>query len=173
MVFSRWHKEDPLIANRLGILEPGQQAEELKADSQTLICVPAVLCDREGARIGYGGGFYDRFFERHRNMTTVGIVFDDFLVSKLPTEAWDRPVDYVCTDLSLITCSEATGLVETHTARIEELSQSGKSLANVGFSPSNPDSLSPQEARELDKECKEPSHFVSFQPVSNRFPVFR
>ena len=105
MAFYPWKSNDPLKLNKIGLEEPSVLADVLTPDSKTVVCVPAVALDRNGVRMGYGGGFYDRFFEEYPNAIMVGVVFEDFLVKELPLEAWDVPMNYVCTDASVIHCS--------------------------------------------------------------------
>lgn len=104
MVFLKWEKSDLLMRNKFGLEEPVGQADELEPNSRTLVCVPAVALDRRGGRMGYGGGFYDRFFSDHPDTLMVGIAFEDFLVNKLPMEVWDVSMNYVCTDASVTPC---------------------------------------------------------------------
>ena len=102
MSFHRWSPEDPLKTNRYGLREPSKEATVLVPSAETLLCIPAVAIDRRGMRIGYGGGFYDRFLVGHPNLSRIGVVFDDFFVEKVPTEALDLPVNYICTEKTLL-----------------------------------------------------------------------
>ena len=92
----------------LGILEPRLDAssrllsaEELADGVQTLLVVPAIAFDAEGYRLGYGGGYYDRLLDRAR-CSAVGLAFHSLVFSRLPREAWDRPVQAVCTEEELL-----------------------------------------------------------------------
>lgn len=61
-----------------------------------VVLVPAVGFDKAKMRLGMGAGCYDRFLPKLKNSCiTIGIVFDEQLVEKLPSEPHDRPVDYV------------------------------------------------------------------------------
>ncbi|MEM7771185.1 MAG: 5-formyltetrahydrofolate cyclo-ligase [Cyanobacteria bacterium P01_E01_bin.6] len=100
-----WHQwspngERPLHKGAFGILEPDPQSPKLNPDQVDLILVPSVACDRQGYRLGYGGGFYDRMFSNSiwRRKPTIGIVFSDMLVDALPIDSWDYPLDAICTD---------------------------------------------------------------------------
>jgi 5-formyltetrahydrofolate cyclo-ligase len=60
--------------------------------------VPALAVDHRGARLGRGGGYYDRALSHARpDATLVAVLFDDELVDHLPAEPHDRPVDAVVT----------------------------------------------------------------------------
>ena len=59
--------------------------------------VPAIALDRHGARLGYGGGFYDRFLAVSAAVP-VGVVFEALLLPRLPREAHDRLVAHIVTE---------------------------------------------------------------------------
>ena len=60
--------------------------------------VGGVAFDREGRRIGYGGGFYDRYLEKHPDHHTVGYAYAFQIYEHLPAEVFDRRVDRVLTE---------------------------------------------------------------------------
>ena len=77
-----------------GIPEP--IADEPIADDETaLVLMPGMAFDHQGRRIGYGGGFYDKFLAAEPNHPTVALCFDFQVVDQLPTEEYDIPVDLV------------------------------------------------------------------------------
>lgn len=77
-----------------GIPEP--IADEPVADDETaLVLMPGLAFDSEGHRIGYGGGFYDRFLEKEPNHPTVALCYDFQMLPELKTEEFDIPVDLV------------------------------------------------------------------------------
>lgn len=66
------------------------------ADDETaLVLMPGLAFDLQGHRIGYGGGFYDRFLAAEPNHPTLALCYDFQLLPALETEAHDIPVDYV------------------------------------------------------------------------------
>lgn len=98
-----WHfyqPSDPLKKGKFGIREPKPETPICPAETVDLILVPAVGCDHRGYRLGYGGGFYDRLFEQSpwQDIPKVGIIFDFAFIPEVPVEAWDIPLDGVCTD---------------------------------------------------------------------------
>lgn len=77
-----------------GIPEPVGDGPE--ADDETaLVLMPGIAFDKEGHRIGYGGGFYDKFLAKEPSHPTVALCYDFQMVDFLETEAFDIPVDMV------------------------------------------------------------------------------
>lgn len=102
LVWHQWAAHDPwpLQQGAFKILEPHPDAPQLTASQVDLILVPAVACDPQGYRLGYGGGFYDRLLSSPEwaNHPTVGIIFDFAHRLQLPHDDWDRPLQAVCTE---------------------------------------------------------------------------
>ena len=66
------------------------------ADDETaLVLMPGLAFDPQGHRIGYGGGFYDKFLSREPNHPTLALCYEFQMLEHLETEAHDIPVDYV------------------------------------------------------------------------------
>lgn len=77
-----------------GIPEP--VADEPVAEDETaLVLMPGLVFDPQGHRIGYGGGFYDKFLCAQPNHPTVALCYDFQMVDQLETEEFDIPVDLV------------------------------------------------------------------------------
>lgn len=73
-----------------------------------LIIVPGVVFDREGYRIGYGGGYYDRFLSKiEKSIPRIAIAFDLQIIDKVPREYYDIPVDYIITEKEIIECNNS------------------------------------------------------------------
>lgn len=86
-----------------GILEPLPDAPILQPDTVDLILVPAVACDYQGYRLGYGGGYYDRLLSlpEWASKPTIGVVFEFAYLPHLPTDTWDIQLHGVCTEKGL------------------------------------------------------------------------
>ena len=99
-----WQQGDDLMKGAYGIQEPTPDSPIISPDEVDLILVPAVACCHQGYRLGYGGGFYDRFLsmDAWKSIPTIGIVFDFAYLPELPVEPWDIKLDAVCTDIKLI-----------------------------------------------------------------------
>lgn len=84
-----------LIAGEFGIHEPFSE-EVVSPEILDLVLVPAVAVDAEGNRIGYGGGYYDRFLKKTApHCRTWAIVFSQQKVEKIPAERHDRTVQVI------------------------------------------------------------------------------
>ena len=90
------HAFDNLKANDWGVLEPPYQ-HDISVDFLDLVIVPMVGGDREGNRIGYGEGFYDRFLSEVE-CPKMGLLFECCLVDHIPTESFDVPLDSIITE---------------------------------------------------------------------------
>ncbi len=77
-----------------GIPEPVAD-EPVAQDTEALVLMPGLAFDRQGHRIGYGGGFYDRFLDREPNHPTVALCYAFQMFDHLETEEFDIPVDCV------------------------------------------------------------------------------
>ncbi len=98
-----WQLGQPLIQGAFNIPEPLSTAPIIPPDRATLMLVPCLGADRQGFRLGYGGGYYDRLLAdpSWQNVVTVGIVFEEFVIDRLPTEHWDRGLLWICSDQNL------------------------------------------------------------------------
>jgi len=89
-------KEMQLQENSYGIPEP-VSGEEIRATQLDMVLVPLLAFDEQGNRIGYGGGFYDRFLATCRpNCIKVGLSFEP-AIARLSPESFDIPLDLCVT----------------------------------------------------------------------------
>jgi 5-formyltetrahydrofolate cyclo-ligase len=97
---------DEVLAAAFGAMEPtgGVTVEPEEVD---VVITPGVAFDRDGGRVGYGGGFYDRFLPRTRpDVAAIAIAFALQVVDEaLPRAAFDRPVDAIVTEDEVIRTS--------------------------------------------------------------------
>ncbi len=91
-----------LVLHRYGMLEPRESCPVFPTHQLQLILVPAIAFDRNGYRLGYGKGFYDRFLPTCPNAVTVGIGFQVQIVDDTFPQPWDVPVQYVFTENGMI-----------------------------------------------------------------------
>lgn len=94
-----------LVTLGFGLRQPRRDAPELPpAEVDGSIDAAVVLglgFDRRGYRLGYGSGYFDRFLAG-RELTTIGLAFDEQLVDRLPAEAHDVPMRLVVTPSELV-----------------------------------------------------------------------
>ena len=107
LYFGEYRNGDQLKANRFGILEPQFSATTI-APLWTLdvILLPLVAFDRNGSRIGMGGGFYDRTLaacvNQPRRPTLIGLAHGCQEVDSISQQSWDIPLDQIITDHEII-----------------------------------------------------------------------
>ena len=100
MQFYSVNNLNELIQNTFGILEPNPVIHTL-VDYNAIECVltPGVAFDLHGYRLGYGGGFYDRFFSQiEKTIPKLGIAFELQKVTALPVETYDYPIHKLITE---------------------------------------------------------------------------
>lgn len=102
MDFYLWSFNDPLTVNQMGIPEP---YKKIKVYPDVLI-VPMVAFDKNKFRLGYGGGYYDRYIKKIsklKNIFKVGFAFSFQEIFKLPIGRYDQRLDVILTDKKIIT----------------------------------------------------------------------
>ena len=87
----------------MGIPEPPETLPEVPPEEIGAALVPAVAFDRAGYRLGRGGGYYDRFLPR-LSCPRIGLCYRAFVLSALPAEDWDVPVDRIITEEGEMLC---------------------------------------------------------------------
>ncbi len=104
LTFRAWRPGEPLVEAKMKIMEPPASAPEVLPD---VLFVPLVAFDRQGGRLGYGAGYYDRSLAKLRALkpvTAIGVAFEVQEQLYLPQEPHDEPLDYVLTEHSVIFC---------------------------------------------------------------------
>ncbi|MCF6460432.1 5-formyltetrahydrofolate cyclo-ligase [Clostridium sp. Cult3] len=88
------------------ILAPKEEYQRIVSpDLVDLVLVPGVAFDERGYRVGYGGGYYDRFFSGlKRDVVKIGLCYELQISSQVPIDSYDIPVDYILTERRLIKC---------------------------------------------------------------------
>jgi 5-formyltetrahydrofolate cyclo-ligase len=110
IVFRELAENSALVSGTFGTAQPGPDAAELEPD---ILLVPLSAFDREGQRIGYGAGYYDRAIARLREKglarQLIGIAFDCQEVPSVPAEPHDVPLDAILTESGLVIISPKIG----------------------------------------------------------------
>ena len=108
--FNRIENKADLVFGIFGLLEPGLDCPEVAAQDIDLFMVPGLAFDQRGARVGYGGGYYDElaaYVRAHPDATAaqfIGFAFDFQLVDTCPSGEWDVPLNSIVTDERVVHC---------------------------------------------------------------------
>jgi len=101
MNFYQWSFNEPLKINKYGIPEPYSK----KLIYPDLILVPLLAFDKNLNRLGYGGGFYDRLFQKldgKKKVIKIGLAFSNQKINSVPVNKHDKKLDYVVTEKYII-----------------------------------------------------------------------
>jgi len=97
MDFFHWSTKDPLLINKYGIPEPTSN----KIRYPNILLVPVVAFDKYFNRIGYGGGFYDRYIKKlkkKKKIITIGLAHSFQKVKKISINKYDIKLDFIVTE---------------------------------------------------------------------------
>ena len=101
MEFYRISDEHDLISGYMGIMEPSDTC--VKAECRNgLFIMPGLAFDYDFHRIGYGGGFYDRYLSADNTFVKAALAFDFLLLDSIPYEEHDLKPDYIITQTQFI-----------------------------------------------------------------------
>jgi 5-formyltetrahydrofolate cyclo-ligase len=101
MNFYSWSRNDPLKINKFGIPEPVSS----KIFYPDILLVPLVAYDRSLNRLGYGGGYYDRYIEKIekiKKVTKIGLAFSFQKISSIPINQYDKKLDFVVNEKEIL-----------------------------------------------------------------------
>ena len=108
MVFARVDDEDEMVEGKFGIPEPAAGAETEDIEEIGVALMPGLAFDKRGARVGYGGGYYDRALSRDFRYvpTLIGVCFDFQLIAEVPDEEHDVRVNWIITEERMLESSK-------------------------------------------------------------------
>lgn len=91
--------QEDVVTGNYGIKEPADKTI-YPIDKLEVVVVPGVVFAKDGYRLGYGGGYYDRFLSRINKSSTViiGFTFNSLLVDSIPHDKYDQKVDIIITE---------------------------------------------------------------------------
>ena len=101
MNFLQWSRNDPLKINKFGIPEPISS----KIINPDILLVPLVSFDSKLNRLGYGGGFYDRYIEKIekvKKVIKIGLAFSYQKIKKVPINKFDKKLDFIITEKEIL-----------------------------------------------------------------------
>jgi 5-formyltetrahydrofolate cyclo-ligase len=94
---------DEFRSGKFGIREPKNCVFVGDLKAIDLVIVPGIAFDKTGHRVGFGGGYFDRFLKKI-HCTTIGLAYEFQIVDKIPAKKYDMPVDYIVTERRVIKC---------------------------------------------------------------------
>lgn len=106
MEFSRITNFEEMAEGKFGVLEPQQPS--LPEQDIEVVIIPGAAFDKQGNRLGYGRGFFDRAvssLKYLKNCVKIGLAYDFQVLDKLERKKWDLKVDYIITESKIIDCS--------------------------------------------------------------------
>lgn len=96
LAFREWPEDCEMVEDLFRILAPSDAHKQVQPD---IVLVPLLAFDRQGFRLGYGGGFYDRSLaELGNSIVSIGVGFAGQEMSKVPTGEFDSAVHYILTE---------------------------------------------------------------------------
>ena len=101
MNFYSWSRNDPLKINKFGIPEP----VSTKVFYPDILLVPLVAYDSSLNRVGYGGGYYDRYIEKIekiKKVTKIGLAFSFQKISSIPINQYDKRLNFIVTEKEIL-----------------------------------------------------------------------
>jgi 5-formyltetrahydrofolate cyclo-ligase len=106
MVFRRWDRDAPLVRDAIGLRAPSDDNDILEPD---MVVVPLLAFDRDGQRLGQGGGYYDRALEAlktRREVFVLGLGYSGQETANLPHEPHDQALDAILTEKEYIAVND-------------------------------------------------------------------
>ncbi|MBM7713810.1 5-formyltetrahydrofolate cyclo-ligase [Siminovitchia sp. FSL H7-0308] len=102
MTFRQIHSFTNLEHSFFGLFEPKEhETDAVSKEEIDLVIVPGLLYNRAGYRVGFGGGYYDRFLKDYRGYT-ISLAFSFQLIDHLPHEEYDIPIGKMITEKEII-----------------------------------------------------------------------
>lgn len=97
MDFFRYDENTNLVKGSFNIMEPDSD-EKLYPDSRTLVVMPGAVFSETKDRIGYGGGFYDRYLNANTQCRTMAVCYDFQILEEIPSEEHDKKPDVIISE---------------------------------------------------------------------------
>ena len=97
MDFYKWNFSEPLVINKYGIPEPIIKVMMYP----DILLIPLVAFDKKLNRLGYGGGYYDRFISKlskKKKIIKIGLALSFQKINKVPVNKYDKRLDYIITN---------------------------------------------------------------------------
>lgn len=102
MNFHEFSKDSILLKSNYGISEPFNNTINNSLD---YYIIPGLAFNIKGERIGYGGGFYDKFFDLNQRSVLIGFCFDFQIIENIKSENHDIKLDYIISEKRVVKCN--------------------------------------------------------------------
>lgn len=107
MTFYIVNSHDKLKSGKYGIAEPEENIADIPEITDKTVCiVPGLAFTADGKRLGYGGGYYDRFLAKYPMLYTIGITYEKCIANDLPSMEHDIKIKTIVTEERLVLCNE-------------------------------------------------------------------
>jgi 5-formyltetrahydrofolate cyclo-ligase len=107
LIFRRWYPGQRTVPGKWNIPQPDDDQPLLEPD---VLLIPMLAFDRDGYRLGYGGGFYDRTLatlRARKPITAIGVAYAAQEVPHVPRGPLDQPIDFIMTEMEVISIPPA------------------------------------------------------------------
>lgn len=91
---------DELFVSSYGILEPKRESVTIDPKEIDLGLIPCLSCSHTGIRLGYGGGFYDRYLD-DTDFERICLCYEKLTYEEIPTSRYDLKMDYLITEIGI------------------------------------------------------------------------
>ena len=98
-------KSTKLTKSEFGTFEPAGDTERFEGENAVCI-VPGLCFTKDGKRLGYGAGYYDRFLE-NKNLLKIAFAYSCFILQDVPCSQHDIKIDYIINEDGVINCAES------------------------------------------------------------------
>ena len=95
---------EDLTPGHFGVLEPTSCS--YYTGNIDLVITPSIVFDKNGYRLGYGKGYYDKYFATNKHKASIGLSYDKLLQEKVPTDKHDKKVDIIITEEQTLIINE-------------------------------------------------------------------
>lgn len=94
-----------LSAGKYGICEPDASLPQPSLTERSVCIVPGLAFTEKGGRLGYGGGYYDRFLAAHKILNRIALSYEELTVTELPLMTHDIRTDIIVTEERTVLCN--------------------------------------------------------------------
>ena len=95
MFFKAWNPLDPLVYTKYNFYAPKNNNKLIIPD---MIIVPCLALDNKGHRLGYGGGYYDKFYKNNSDLKYIGLSYSFQYFKSLPYEKHDLKLNFIASE---------------------------------------------------------------------------